>query len=164
MLGKGVGLVQLIARARERALVGRQIEQWLIDVSQCEPFQADECRGMAGVIAEDVVRLAEQGQFLSAERRATDAGDVVVYAEETWSLDDTPAWDMFHEIVTLAERIDSFLAVVEQVQRDAPLARDCRHELDLLCVLADWCHDAGRAQVAEEARHLHALACSLYRE
>jgi hypothetical protein len=75
--------------------------------------------------------------------------------DEWWGvcsrLSDDPDWIPFHQAVRLAADLDTFLFVME---RHAPvLARDCRDDLDLLGVLADWCEDAGLPHAAAEARY-----------
>ena len=90
--------------------------------------------------------------------------DELYTPEELWddlsSLDPCPPWVEFHQAVALAERIDSYLAVMEADRRTAALASDCRTELDLLCVLADLCEDVGLPLAASEARHLHERVCT----
>jgi hypothetical protein len=171
MLGKGVGLVELVGKARKRELARRHIQDWIFD-EKVVPLEivelrtwADECCWAAAKIADEVMRLCLEGDYQRALKVCflTDAYRVPDTGYYLDILAKVPAWKAFHEAVTLAERIDSFLVVMECSGSSAPLARDCRHELDLLCVLADLCQDAGRLQVAEDARHLHALACSLYR-
>src|SRR5262249_33422176 len=62
-----------------------------------------------------------------------------------------PVWERFGEAGRLAADLDTFLFVLE---RHTPaLARDCRADLDLLGVLADWCEDAGLPRAAAEARY-----------
>jgi len=73
-------------------------------------------------------------------------------------LDECPAWVAFRDFVELAERIDTYLAVMETDRRTAALAQDCRGELDLLRVLADLCVDLDLPRAAADARHLHELA------
>ncbi len=63
-------------------------------------------------------------------------------------------------VALFAERIDYFLAALEREGTTRQLARDCRDDLDLLLVLADWCQDAGLPRAATEARHLHGLVRS----
>lgn len=75
-------------------------------------------------------------------------------------LDINPDWVPFHDAVCLAERIDSFLVVMEADGPTRPLAHDCRGDLELLGVLADWCQDNDRAASASEARHLLSLVRS----
>jgi hypothetical protein len=61
----------------------------------------------------------------------------------------------------LAVRIDAFLRVLP---RETPLGllQDCRTDLSLLLILADWCEDHGQQLAAREARHLHGLVrCQL---
>jgi hypothetical protein len=167
MLGRDVGLVTFVERARDRALSRRHIQNWLIESNGFSPEWADEVRQTARDIADKVICLCWEGKFRSAvDYAAGEHFEPVRVNELAWNaqyLFEVPSWLALPEAVRLAERIDSFLAVLERGDPGALLARDCRQELDLLCVLADWCQDAGQLQVAEEARHLHALACSLYR-
>src|SRR5262249_26150828 len=46
--------------------------------------------------------------------------------EEAAYLDDDPDWVPFHEAVCLAERVDTFLEVMERDRATRPLAGDCR--------------------------------------
>jgi len=61
-------------------------------------------------------------------------------------------------------RLDDFLFTLEGDRRCRHLARDCRDDLALLNVLADWCEDHDRPVAAAEARHLWALVASILRE
>jgi hypothetical protein len=47
--------------------------------------------------------------------------------------------------------------VMERGGAGAQVARDCRADLGLLPVLADWCEDNGAPAAAAEARHLYGL-------
>ncbi len=81
--------------------------------------------------------------------------------ELLWELSpDCPEWGAFLYACETAERVDCFLACLERGP-GGPLARDCRRDLELLLVLADWCDENGRALAAAEARHLHGLVRSL---
>lgn len=160
------GLVSLVEAARDRALARRRIEDWHIDTQGWDPALASVCRQAAAAIAGEVCRLCLGGQFKWAVNVAYPY-DLFI-PEELWeavsALDGCPAWQEFCDAVALAERLDSFLTVLERDPHTHPLARDCRHDLELLCVLADWCDDHGRPAAAAEARHLHGLAESGVRE
>ena len=110
-------------------------------------------------VADEVCQLALGGQFRWA-RLVAYPYDVYVpmtLLDDLELLDECPAWVAFEEVVDLAERIDSFLAVVQSDRRTAALAQDCRGELDLMGVLADLCEDLEQPRAAAEARHLHGL-------
>jgi hypothetical protein len=77
------------------------------------------------------------------------------WEESSSELDDYPPWQMFADACAVAERIDDFLAVFERDRASTPLARACRHDLDTLPILADWCEENGLPLAAREARHLH---------
>jgi hypothetical protein len=165
ILRKGTGLVDLVEAARGRALAGDRIARWHVEERQWDHGRAVRAQNAAAEIAEEACRLCLGGQF----RHACDIAypyDLYV-AEKLWSslqwLDECPHWAEFSEAVQLAERIDSFLAVLEGDRLGRGLAQDCRADLDLLGVLADWCQDNALPQAAAEARHLHELAGSLPR-
>jgi hypothetical protein len=160
MLGSRVGLADLVEAARDRLLAPGDYERWMIirfyrwlpgcsSVWDAEPKSASE-------IADDVLQLVHEDQFHWASKVS-----VLYPTEEAGPWEGEPAWHEFRDVVMLAERIDSFLCTLERGGPGAPLARDCRHHLDLLLVLADWCQDAGQPRAAAEARHLHSLACAL---
>jgi hypothetical protein len=65
-------------------------------------------------------------------------------------------WQPLLEACELAERVDSFLAVLE-ASPAAGLARSCREDVRALSILADWCDDNAQPAAAAEARHLHNL-------
>jgi hypothetical protein len=151
MLGAGTSLVDLVEAARERALARYHdyLDSWL---------EEDEL-----AVTDKVCLLCLGGQFAWA-RNVAYPHDLYI-PEEVWrtlaGTEECPIWAGIYEVVDLAERIDSFLATLESDRLTAPLARDCRADLDLLLVLGDWCMDRDRPLAAAEARHLHALACAL---
>jgi hypothetical protein len=163
MLG-GFGLADLVEAARDRLLDPGDAKEWmdaLFDYWSPADIHGIMLPGRKtpSQIADEVVRRARENQFLWASKTCE------AYAEATgvplgWGL---PSWRDFHDAVVLAERIDSFLGTLEGGGPAAPLARDCRADLDLLLVLADWCQDAGQTRAAAEARHLHGLACAVLR-
>jgi hypothetical protein len=162
VLGRGVGLVELLERARGRALARGAIFRYHFDPPHnFHEVDADASQAAATAVADEVCSLALGGQFL----RACDVAypyDLFVPMsmwEHLALLDECPAWVEFTRVVELAERTDSFLAALERDRRLAPLARDCRAELNLLGVLADLCEDVGLPRAADDARHLHGLAC-----
>ena len=76
--------------------------------------------------------------------------------------DDPPLtlWNSIEQVT----RLDDFLFTLEGDRNSGPLARDCREDLALLNVLADWCEDHDWPIAAAEARHLWALVVSILRE
>jgi hypothetical protein len=165
MLGNRVGLADLVESARDRLLGPGEYLVWM--ETRFYHWVPGTFNGLGQTtpktpadIADEVVLLAREEQYGWARKVSVlHEGDTL----EQWPWDPEPEWQEFHDAVVLAERIDGFLAVLERGGPGAPLARDCRHHLDLLLVLADWCQDAGQARAAAEARHLHALACALQR-
>jgi hypothetical protein len=158
-----MGLVELVEAARERALGRKRIARWY-----AESYNPDSAFDLsegaldgAMSLAEEACRLCLCGQFAWAATLASDLWD----EESPWLglswLFECPYWLAFSEALHLAERIDSFLAVLESDRRTYGLARESRGDLDLLGVLADLCQDSGLSHAAAEGRHLHALACSL---
>lgn len=160
MLGRGVGLVGLIERARERAVGRGAIAAWHQDERSLDGDGAFDAQAAAEIVADEVCRLALGGQFALACDVAYPY-DLFV-PDDLWGalawLDECPGWISFRQIVEVAERIDSYLSVMQTDRRTAALAQDCRGELDLLRVLADLCEDVGLPRAAAEARHLHELA------
>jgi hypothetical protein len=157
MLGRGVGLVELVERARERLLArDLGILRWHIETYGLSRDQAQFCEETYREIADSVCEDARNGYFfcpwfpddLYYERELYERIEQVV---------DCPLWLEFQFAAGLASDIDSFLAVLESDQRTSALANDCRRELDLLLVLADLSEDAGLPLAAGEARHLYAL-------
>lgn len=145
MIGARLSLLGLVEAARDRALGDADF--------------SDE--NIATLLAEEVCRLCLGGQFRWAWK-VSSLSDT--HVPEEWRpylghLFANPQWVAFHEAVTLAERIDSFLATLERGAL-APLARDCRDDLALLLVLGDCCQDSGLPHAAAEARQLHALVVS----
>jgi hypothetical protein len=162
MLGKSAGLLELVKTVRDRT-AKLATDQFMNQSFFHQTFGVPHMReNTAGIVADEVVRLVGADQYRMACKFSRLYEELGAGSGEFEEVINVP-WAAFQEAVRLTERIDSFLAVMERGDPGAPLARDCRRELDLLCVLADWCQDAGRVQVAEEARHLHGLACSLYR-
>jgi hypothetical protein len=140
MLGRGVGLVEVVERCQ---------------VSP-EAFRFD-MRKTAREATDEILRLLRAGLFDEACRLRGFTDDDLDYFDEQGE------WWEFMDVVDLADALDNFLAVLEADRRAAALARDCRGELDLLLVLADLCEDAGLPRAAAEARHYHGLVESLWR-
>jgi hypothetical protein len=163
MPGKRTGLVELVEAARDRALARDHIERWHIEVHEWAKDYAESAKEVAREIAAEACLLCQGGQFRRA-RKLVAARDAYI-PDHLWDLlewvPECPTWAAFAGVVALAERIDSLLAALEP--EAGPLARDCRDDLDLLGVLADWCDDAGKARAAAEARHLRRLAGVLRR-
>jgi hypothetical protein len=110
-------------------------------------------------------RAAVAGQFLLLARRHSDENSLPPRIREALSdVTGEPSWEAFLEACELAERIDAFLATLEQGGPGGQVARECRDDLDLLPVLADWCDDNGLPLSAAEARHLHRLIDARDRE
>lgn len=159
MLGRGVGLVELLERARDRALGHDAVAHWHRDELTWEVESAEDAQQAAQAVADEVCLLALGGQFRWACCVAS-LDDVYVpmpLRDDLQELDWCPAWVAFSQAVDLAERIDSYLAVMQADRRTAALAHDCRGELNLLGVLADLCEDLTLPHAAAEARHLHDL-------
>lgn len=144
MVGRGVGLVELVERAREAARLDR--------------IDSDA----ASDIANQVARFVQCGQFRVACAMADLEGAYLDHPPfELDSLGRWLGWWTFAESVHLAAQIDDFLAVLEGDERTASLANDCRGELDLLLVLADLCEDQALPRSAKEARYQHRLVESM---
>jgi hypothetical protein len=162
MLGKGVGLLELVKMVRDCTLESAT-DQFMAQSFFHRTFDLpDMHENTAGRVADEVLRLVSEERYRMACKVSRLYEELGAGSREFEEATDT-RWVAFQEAVKLVERIDSFLAMMESSGSHVPLARDCRHELDLLCVLVDWCQDVGRVQVAEEAKHLYALACSVYR-
>lgn len=161
MLGRGVGLAELVEAVGDRALAHNAIARWLIEELGWDGEQAREGQSVALFLVIEISQYIRRGQFHFASK--DDYLQQDYWPSTRPQLDECPAWRDFTETRSLAERIDSFLGVLESDARLAPLAADCRAQLDLLGVLADLCEDAGLPHAAAEARHLHALAGSMWR-
>jgi hypothetical protein len=158
MWGASRSLLGLVEAARDRALSREQIARWHIEARGYQSEWAAQCQIDIEALAEEVIQLCLEGSYRQARRLADPNRMEWDRPEDTVpQLADCPAWLGFQEVVTLAERIDSFLAVLEREGTTRQLARDSREDLDLLCVLSDWCQDNGMPQAAAEARHLHTL-------
>ena len=115
----------------------------------------------------ELTRLCRMGEYRVAYRLLTGGAEWYAPSREWWAptslsrsygvIRDKPPLQGLTEAVCLAERVDNFLATVEREGTTRQLARDCRDNLDLLTVLADWCEDASLPWTASEARHLHRL-------
>lgn len=164
MLGPGVGLVDLVEAARDRALADDDIPRWHEEAGW-DDEQVDACLVALRVIADEACRLALGGQFRWAAKVALPHDLYIPQAfwDAVYLLNQCPAWQGFIDAVELAGRIDTFLGVLESDRRTAPLAGDCRRELDLLGVLADLCEDVGLTRAAAEARNFHSLASAAWR-
>jgi hypothetical protein len=170
MLGPGVGLGELVGR-RAGGIVGLRVILEPNDYSE-EVFgtAAQTWSEALESYSEAVQSLYRGGHgFIARRSRVVDFAVTGTHREEVLlathfrqQTEALPEWEEFDRVMQLADRIDSFLAGLE-CRHPLALARDCRNELDLLGVLADWCDDAGLPHAAAEARHLHGLACSFYR-
>jgi hypothetical protein len=107
---------------------------------------------------------AGAGQFCLIASRYPDRGGL---PDEVWEaaidrLEASWRWEGFQEACELAERIDAFLATLEGGGPGRQVARECRSDLDLLPVLADWCIDNGLPDSATLARQLHQVVSSFW--
>src|SRR5262245_18518120 len=150
MMGSRRSLAAFVEAACERAVhwwtaqQGRDLE---------ESWAAEErlaARAAMRVWREELTRLCWEGDYWTLPP-SMDTFD---------TLDDKPPTAELMEADEIAERIDCFLAALEREGTARQLARDCRADLDLLPVLADWCEDAGLPRASAEARHLHGLVRS----
>jgi hypothetical protein len=152
-----LGLYDLLAGAAQRALTGGAILHWALQRGD-SPEEARDRQDVAAELAVSVLSCAAAGDYRTTWLLAALEGDL---PDDLWGyvedLDSCPAWVAFVDVAELAERIDSFLAVQERAGLGARLAKDCRADLDLLPVLADWCADGGQPAASAEARHLHGL-------
>jgi hypothetical protein len=160
MWGERLGLAGLVEAAWDPAKARGEIVTWHVEAQGMGREEAGRCADAFQQLAELVLRGCRGGQFAWAEETAGLANLEVDpdWEERLLRLDECPAWVEFSRAVDLAARIDSFLAVLEREGTTRHLARDCRDDLDVLLVLADWCQDNGLPQAAAEARHLHGLA------
>lgn len=118
----------------------------------------------------ELTRLCCMGEYRVASKVAGGGAGLPVDARIWWTpsslltslrvVRDKPPMQELTTVALFAERIDYFLAALEREGTTRQLARDCRDDLDLLLVLADWCQDAGLPRAATEARHLHGLVRS----
>jgi hypothetical protein len=165
MAEEAVGLADLVAEARARLGDGEAVGYW----HELEGT-SEEGPGVLGpaveIVAEAICEQADRGNHLKAGRPGH-PWDAWIEAPEhalLWELSpDCPDWGEFLYACETAERIDCFLACLERGP-GAPLARDCRRDLELLLVLADWYDENGRPLAAAEARHLYGLVQSLRAE
>jgi hypothetical protein len=139
MLGRGVGLIDLVERPLQFITLETDLARAVSHFVWC-----GQMRMACSLAFPDITYRSDY------ERRQT-------YRR----LERYPVWGVFCEAVSLADLIDNFLATLESDQRLAGLARDCRDELDLLLVLADLCEDIGSSLAAREARYLHEQALAL---
>jgi hypothetical protein len=173
MAGKPRSLAGFVEVACERAVrwwhdrAGRDLHEGDM-YEKWQPGEIVCCRTAVRDWGAEFTRLCGAGQYRTAAKlreitKLRDAGIVDIpeplYGTVFW-LDNMKAAGELTEAVILAERVDYFLAALEREGTTRQLARDCRDDLDLLLVLADWCHDAGLPRAAAEARHLHGLVRS----
>jgi hypothetical protein len=112
----------------------------------------------SGEVAEAVCRFVRAGLFDCARRLQG------LTPQERDGLKRRSGWFDFLEVVVLADQIDNFLATMEADRRAAGLAGECRGELDLLLILAEFCEDHAMPRAAEQARFFHALAEGKWQE
>jgi hypothetical protein len=163
------GLYELVAHAARRVDVEREARalyravegaNTLLDWTDASSYSRSVCEWV-----DRVLEFAWRGEFAGARR----AADGEAYAgDETWvaavsTVVDCSWWQDIRRACELADRIDQFLASLAGNRLVAALAGDCRRDLSLLPVLADWCEENGRPTVAAEARHLHRLVRHILR-
>jgi hypothetical protein len=160
MRGEGLGLAGLVEAAWDPARAREAIVTWHVEAQGMGREDAGNCADAFAELAEEVLQQCRGGQYAWAEATAELANLEAdpEWLERVYWRGECPAWVEFSRAVSLAARIDSFLAVLEREGTTRHLARDCRDDLDVLLVLADWCQDNGLSQAAAEARHLHGLA------
>lgn len=152
------GLAGLVEAARERA-AGQAVSRWYRQALGYPQELAQEVQMRVDDLLADLCRPCAAGLFRVVRPELTHP--VILFrddwAQDTAGFDSCPLWHAFRDAIDLADRIDSFLAVMSFHGPSPPLARDCADDLALLPVLADCCEDHGRHQSAQEARHLHWL-------
>jgi hypothetical protein len=158
-------LVGLVDAAQERMMADCHAARWHRDDWNWSDEVAEDCKHAAIELAHEACLLCLAGQFAQARRQTEfdDDGPLEVRWAQLVMFGTCQPWTAFREVILLAQRIDSFMSALESDQLARPLVRDCRGNLDLLCVLADWCQDNDRPRAATEARPLHDLACSYQR-
>jgi hypothetical protein len=159
MAGERMGLYDLVAAARDRHLGRGQVRECLAASGYAE--EAERVEKVVDEVAADALKAAWQGRYLRAYKITSPdwvsdslaLRDVLTAAP----LEACPHWGAFVGACELAERIDSFLAAVARGKVAAALATDCRQDLGMLLVLADWCAEHDLPAAAAEARHLYGL-------
>jgi hypothetical protein len=151
-----VGLYDLIAEAHARCPTLQAIREGCdtIAVDGDNVWRLEQAweRMEAGLAA------AAHGDFLLARRAADYLSRSIYWLKwEHIDLNFFPAWEGFGEACALAERIDSFLAMLAREKGTGALARECYKDLSLLQILADWEEENGRSATAADARHLYGL-------
>jgi hypothetical protein len=163
----GLSLYDLVAEAHARCPNLQAIQDWYAKSSVEDVDKAGEVRE-GWECLEEALSAAAHGDFRTASRAAHFFSRYWAPIQQKyyphqayldWSVCQKhfPAWDAFREVCELAWRIDCFLAALSRDKILAALARDCRHDLSLLLVLADWAEENGLPASAAEARHLHGL-------
>jgi len=152
-----LGLDDLIAEAHGRCPSREAFRDWFNAHVRPWDGEEEEFLRLAWHPFEEIHFAAERGDYHSAGKAAD------VFLKE-WAVglapgNSTPflAWSALSEACDLASRIDSFLAALSREKVAGALARDCRKDLSLLLVLADWSAENGRPAIAAEARHLYGL-------
>jgi hypothetical protein len=157
MTGK-MGLVDLVEAACQRCLLDDQIRDWFDSQGSSEPDAEDYQEG-ARELTRMIVARCRLGLFGEANKlvrlERTSLPEELFY--EIDDLISCPIWEELAGVCELADRLDHFLAILEQVGTAGQLARDARNDLDLLLILADLCEENDQSAVAAEARFLHRL-------
>jgi hypothetical protein len=168
MTGKR-GLVDLVEPACQRYLAGDQIREWFDGtMSNGEYYQdGDSYQEDARKLAREIVACCRLGLFGAANKLArlepaSMPQNIFPQIEEIDDLRRCPIWEELAGVCELADRLDGFLAILEQVGTAGQLARDVRNDLDLLLILADLCEENNQPVVAAEARHLHWLVRTVW--
>jgi hypothetical protein len=164
MTGK-LGLVDLVEAACQRCLAGEQIVDWFGGVAAPagELFPPGEFyQEAAERLARHIDARCRLGLFGEAIRLvrlepASLPADIFSQIEQIDDMRSCPIWEELVGVCELADRVDNFLAILEQAGTAGQLARAVRNDLDLLLILADLCEETNQPVVAAEARHLHGL-------
>lgn len=122
-------------------------------------------------LARKLVRVFQHHAHLADDEPDDEPLDYIGYPElfdhlnlhiprDLFVLADFAPWRDFADGCDLADRIDNFLAASRGGKTQTALVEACRHDLNLLLVLADWCDENKLPMTAAEARHLHRLVRS----
>jgi hypothetical protein len=155
-----MALSDIVASARDRHLGRGQVGKWL-RANGVPKRQATRVAAVAKDLATAVVEAARQGDYFWARKHSEpDHATGIVYelfGETVQPMERCLDWQAFAEACKLAERLDSFLVAVARDKVAAALAADCRQDLRMLLVLADWCAEHDLPATAVEARYLYRL-------
>lgn len=152
-------LAGLVGMARERMLNARAVWVWYREAKGDTERDATASARMLVELGNELVDACRDG-FVAGARAGV--------SPDRWHWREVfpphtrecQPWLGFYEVLCLADDIDSFLTAHEGDTAARPLARDCRADLDLLGVLADFCQDNARPRSADDARHLREVVRS----